>query len=452
MLDIRFIRENADLVQEKSKQKGYDVDIRALLEADKNYIAKEQEVNELRTLKNQQNHGLSEAPSAEQVVEGKELRQKIDEAEKAKIKYFFKRQELLRAVPNMPIYEGEYKVPVGASEDENVFGELKGKKLEFDFKPKTHWEITEARGIIDKKRAAKVAGSRFAYIKGDLVRLQFALIQFVIDTLTNKETLEKIIQDAGLKDASSNPFVPVLPPLMIRTEVFEAMDRLEPRDERYKVGSDEDNLWLQGSAEHTLGPMYMNETLSFDDMPIRLLGYATSFRREAGTYGKDTEGIIRMHQFDKLEMESFSTPSNGLNEHLFLIAIQEYFLTTLGIPYRVVQKCTADIGKPNARGIDMEAWLPGADRFMETHTADYMTNYQALDLQTRVFIPAVEISGGVQPELANQAGSKFVHTNDATAFALGRTMVAIIENFQTAEGTVKIPEALQKYMSGQTEI
>jgi seryl-tRNA synthetase len=212
------------------------------------------------------------------------------------------------------------------------------------------------------------------------------------------------------------------------------MDRLEPREDRYKVGTDEDNLWLQGSAEHTLGPMYMNETVEEKDLPLRFLGYATSFRREAGTYGKDTEGIIRMHQFDKLEMESFTKPEDGMNEHLLMVAIQEYLLQQLKIPYRVLQKCTADIGKPNARGIDLEAWLPGADKYMETHTADYMTDYQARRLQTRI------------------KDQGLVHTNDATALALGRGMVAIIENYQKADGTIEIPEVLRGYMNGRSSL
>jgi seryl-tRNA synthetase len=221
---------------------------------------------------------------------------------------------------------------------------------------------------------------------------------------------------------------------MIRTEVFDAMDRLEPREDRYKVGADEDNLWLQGSAEHTLGPMYMNETIEEKDLPLRFLGYATSFRREAGTYGKDTEGIIRMHQFDKLEMESFTKPEDGMREHLLMVAIQEYLLQQLKIPYRVLQKCTADIGKPNARGIDLEAWLPGAGIYKETHTADYMTDYQARRLQTRI------------------KDQGLVHTNDATAFALGRTLVAIIENYQKADGTIEVPEVLRGYINGQASI
>lgn len=430
MLDIRFIRDNPDLVAEKSKQKGYDVDVRKLLSVDDNRRKLIAEVEKVRAERNELADKLKTGkPNSADIKKGKELKEKLAQLEARLGPVEEEFIKLLKAVPNMPTDD----VPVGVSEDENVEAKTWGDKPKFDFKPKTHWQLAEAHGLIDKERAAKVTGSRFAYIKGDLVKLQFAIIQFVIDTLTNEETLKKIADNAGLK-VGSKPFEPVLPPAMIRTEVYDAMDRLEPRDDRYQVGEDEDNLWLQGSAEHTLGPMYMNETLEPNSLPLRYLGFLTSFRREAGTYGKDTEGIIRMHQFDKLEMESFTEPKDGLSEHLFFVAIQEYLLQQLEIPYRVLQKCTADIGKPNARGIDLEAWLPGADKYIETHTADYMTDYQARRLQTRL------------------RGGEFVHTNDATAFALGRTVVAIIENYQTAEGKIAVPKILQPYLNGQVAI
>ena len=165
------------------------------------------------------------------------------------------------------------------------------------------------------------------------------------------------------------------------------MDRLQPADDRYKIEGEE--LWLQGSAEHVLGSMHAGETFEAPRLPLRYIGFATSFRKEAGTYGKDMEGIIRMHQFDKLEMESFTSETDSYDEHLFFIAIQEYLLGQLRIPYRVLMKCTADIGKPNARGVDIEAWLPGQDKYRETHTADYMTDYQARDLKPTTDLRAV---------------------------------------------------------------
>jgi seryl-tRNA synthetase len=325
-------------------------------------------------------------------------------------------------------------VPVGSSEDENVVSNEWGEKPQFDFEPKSHWEIAEKRGLIDKERAAKVAGSRFAYIKGDLVRLQFALIQFGLDVLTNEETIKNIVQNSGLSVAIK-PFVPVLPPAVAKTDVYIATGRLNREEQTYKLEDDE--LWLNASAEHTLAPMYLNETLQAADLPLRYVGYTTAFRREAGTYGKDTEGIFRVHQFDKLEMESFTKPEDGLSEHLFMVAIQEYLVQQLSLPYQLLNKCTADIGFPNARGMDLNIWLPSQNKYRETHTADFISDFQAQGMNTRV---------------KEDAGTVYVHTNDATAFAMGRMLVAIIENYQNADGTIRIPEILQKYLGGQQVI
>lgn len=435
MLDIKFIRENAELVQKKSEQKGFKVDIKKLLELDnkrRKILAKSEE---LRARRNQiAESAKGSKPSAEQVAEGKKIKAELSKLERELSPLESKYEELVKTVPNMPADD----VPVGTSEKDNKVEKEWGKKPNFDFKPKTHWEIAENRGLIDKERAAKVAGSRFAYIKGDLVKLQFALVQFCLETLTNETKIKEIVSQFKLGDIPSKPFTPVLPPAMIRTEVFDAMDRLEPREERYQVGIGEDDLWLQGSAEHTIGPMYMNEILPEADLPLRYIGYLTSFRREAGSYGKDIEGIIRMHQFDKLEMESFTTLELGLKDHFLMIAVQEYLMQQIGLPYHVLNKCTADIGKPNARGVDLEVWLPGQNRYLETHTADFMTDYQARRLQTRY----KKANGEVE----------LVHINDATAYAPGRTIIGIIENYQNDNGSVTVPEVLRPYMGGQSSI
>jgi seryl-tRNA synthetase len=429
MLDIKFIRENADAVQENARRKNYGVDIAQLLKLDDERRTLSQKVDELREHRNANAANMKGGKPEQSVIdEGKAIKSELSDLEASLSNLETEVLNLQKAVPNMASED----VPVGASEDENVVAKLVGEPTHFDFEPRNHYQIAEQRLWIDKERAAKVAGSRFAYIKGDLVKLQFAIIQFVINSLTDEEVLAKIAADAGL-NVSTKPFTPVLPPLMIRTEIYDAMDRLEPRDDRYKL--EDDDLWLQGSAEHVMGSMHANEILSENELPIRYLGYATSFRREAGTYGKDMEGILRMHQFDKLEMESFTVAEKGLDEHLFFVAIQEYLLASLGLPYRVIQKCTADIGKPNARGIDMEAWLPGQNQYRETHTADYMTDYQTRRLQTRV--------------RRENGNIELLHTNDATAFALGRAMIAIIENNQNQDGTVKIPEVLQPYLGGK---
>jgi len=429
MLDIRFIRENADLVQENAKRKGYNVNVADLLKADETKRALQQKADELREKRNNLSTQMKGGkPSDDIIAEATNVKNELlgIEAElKGADEAFI---TLLKKIPNMAASD----VPVGESEDENVVAQTVGEKPHFDFTPRNHADIATERGWLDKERAAKVTGSRFAYIKGDLVRLQMAIVQFTLDTLSDQSTLAKIATDAKL-NVSDKPFTPVLPPLMIRTEIYDAMDRLEPQDDRYKL--ENDDLWLQGSAEHVLGSMHSDEIFNEADLPIRYVGYATSFRREAGTYGKDMEGLMRMHQFDKLEMESFTKPEDGLNEHLFFVAIQEYLLRTLGLSYQVIQKCTADIGKPNARGIDMDTWLPGQGQYRETHTADYMTDYQSRRLKTRVRRESGEI--------------ELVHTNDATAFALGRTMIAIIENFQTADGHVVVPEVLRPYLGGR---
>lgn len=433
MLDIQFIRDNAKLVAEKSKQKGYTVDIDQLMGFDEKRRELLIKVEGLRRERNElSDSSKGQKPTEEQMAKGRQLKDQVADLEhqlSAIEQEFF---SLLKQVPNMPLDD----VPVGDSEDENKVTKEEGAKPKFDFKPLTHWELAEKLGLIDKERAAKVAGARFAYLLGPLVEMQFALIQWVIQTLGDANILSKIIEENKLK-VKTKSFVPVLPPVMLKTEVFDAMDRLEPRDDRYKVGEEADNLWLEGSAEHVLGPMFMNEILDEQHLPIRLLGYAPSFRREAGSYGKDQEGIIRMHQFDKLEMEVFSDAESGKDEHLLLVAIQEYLIQQLQLPYRVLNKCTFDIGKPNARGVDIEVWMPGQERYLETHTADYMTDYQTRRLQTR--------SRGSDGKI------NYIHTNDATALALGRIMAAIIENNQTKDGKIGIPKILQPFM-GKREV
>ncbi|MDB5169568.1 MAG: hypothetical protein JWO41_924 [Candidatus Saccharibacteria bacterium] len=431
MLDIQFIRDNADLVKNKSAQKGYKVDVDKLLALDGTRRARLTQADELRQRRNlQAAEAKGQRPSEEQLNAGRQLKEELTKIEADLTLIEGQYNELLKAIPNMPIDD----VPVGASEDENVVAKEVGDKPHFDFEPKQHFELAEPKGLIDKERAAKIAGSRFAYLKGDLVRLQFAIIQWVMQTLGDQTVIQKLVDENGLS-LSAKPFTPILPPAMLRTEPYIASARLNAEEVTYKI--EQDDLWLNASAEHTLCTMYWNEILPESELPIRYLGYSTSFRREAGTYGKDTEGILRMHQFDKLEMEVFSTGETGLQEHLLLVAIQEYLVQQLGLPYRVVQKCTADIGKPNARGIDIDTWMPGQGQYRETHTADYMTDYQARDLKIRV---------------KRSDTTELVHTNDATAFALGRIMIAIMENYQTADGNVTVPEVLRPFMGGISQL
>ncbi len=430
MIDLTDLRSRPDTYKEATKQKGYSVDIDKLLELDALRRQKTEQLDELRQARNELSASAkNQRPSEEQIARGRELKEQISAFEEALEPIEAEFMQLYKLVPNLPWND----VPVGVSEDENVESKVWGDKPQFDFEPKNHWQIAEQHGWIDKERAAKVSGSRFAYLKGGVAQLQFALVQYVLNTLSDATIVEKVISDNSL-NIDSKPFVPIVPPVMIRGSIYEQMDRLDPREDRYRIES-EDDLWLIGSAEHTLGSMYADEILAEPELPIRYVGYSTSFRQEAGTYGKDMEGIIRMHQFDKLEMEVFSTAETGHDEHLLLIALQEYMVQQLQLPYHVLIKCTADIGKPNARGVDVEVWFPSQNKYRETHTADYMTDYQTRRLSTRV----KKRSGSI--ELA--------HTNDATAFAMGRTIAAIIENYQTADGNVRIPDVLKAYMGGR---
>jgi seryl-tRNA synthetase len=439
MLDIQFIRKNPDLVQEKSQQKGYKVDVQQLLALDTDRRIRLTQIEELRRRRNEHAAQMKGGgkPTDEQLMTGRQIKEELAQQEDDLAEVEARYGELLHAVPNMPLQD----VPVGATEEENVIAKTVGEPTKFDFTPKHDFELGAegALDLMDKERAAKIAGSRFAYLKGDLVLLQFAIMQFVMQTLGDEKVLQKLIDENDL-NVSAKPFRPVLPPAVLHTEPYVASARLNAAEVTYKLA--DDDLWLNASAEHTLCTMYWNEVLPEDQLPIRYVGYSTSFRREAGTYGKDMEGIFRMHQFDKLEMEVFSTPETGLAEHKLMIAIQEYLMQQVGLPYRLIQKCTFDIGKPNARGVDIDCWFPGQDKYRETHTADYMTDYQARDLKIRVKRQGGERDGEID----------LVHTNDATAFALGRILKAILENFQMEDGHITIPEALRPFMGGKSQI
>ncbi len=426
MLSLSFVRENPDIVRAAIRNKSAKIDFDSFLVLDEKKKTMQQKVESLRARKNELSASMGKGkPDPALIEEAKKIKEELQMLEKEYEILETEHAVEFKKIPNIPTDD----TPIGYSEEENVVVLEWGKKREFGFTPRNHAEIAALHGWIDKERAGNVAGARFAYLMGDLVLLQFALIQWVMSVLTNEAILKKIIADLGLQ-VSSKPFTPVLPPYMIRTEPYDAMDRLEPREDRYKIEGQD--LWLQGSAEHVLGSMYIGEIFPEEDMPVRYIGYATSFRGEAGTYGKDMEGIIRMHQFDKLEMESFSLAETSHEEHLFFSGIQEYLMQALGIPYRKLQKCSFDIGKPNAKGSDIEAWLPGQGKYRETHTADYMTDYQARRLQTRVRRSSGEI--------------ELVHTNDATAFACGRALIALLENYQNEDGSVIIPDVLVPFL------
>lgn len=428
MLDIKFIRQNQEIAKKAIRNKNIDLDLDKLLAADERRRHVLGELEQLRAEQNKKSKGPQSAENLE-ALRGSKEKIKLLEKELAIIDKEF--NELNLQVPNIPSED----TPIGKDESENKVLRQVGKIPQFDFKPKEHWELGQDLGVIDMERAAKVSGARFAYRKGDVPLLELAIIQYTFSLLTNEGVLKKILKKIKL-DISSKSFMPIFPPVMIKPEVFQKMDRLEPKDERYHIPSDD--IYLVGSAEHTIGAMHMDEIFKEAEMPVRYIGFSTSFRREAGSYGKDMKGLIRMHQFDKLEIESFTLPEDSQKEQDFIVAIIEHMVQELDLPYQVLIMCTGDMGKQDARHIDIETWMPGQNKYRETHTSDLMTDFQARRLNTKV----KRTSGELQ----------YVHMNDATAFALSRIVVAIMENYQTEKGTIKIPKILQKYMGGIKEI
>ena len=432
MLDIKFIRENKDIVQAGAKKKRVDIDIEKLIALDDERLKLLKEIETLRAEVNKVSNDIvrdqNPALKIQLIEEMRVVKEEIKGKEENLKKVIEEWQKMMLKIPNIPSVD----TPEGDDETANKVLRSSGEKPQFSFTPKEHYEIGKALGIIDTDTAGEVSGSRYAYLKGDLVPMQFALIQMCLEILTNKETLEKIAKDANISVAPS-VFLPVIPPVFIRPLVQVKMARYMTPEDHYMFPNDD--LMLIGSAEHTLGSMHMNKIFEEKDLPIRYAGYSTAFRREAGAAGKDTNGILRQHQFDKLEMEVFSLPENSMQEQNFLVAIQEYVLQLLKLPYQIVAVCTGDMGFPDNRQIDVETWMPGQNKYRETHSSDSTGGFQSRRLNTRVR----RADGKIEP----------VHMNDATVVAIGRMLIAIIENYQQADGSVKIPEVLKKYMGGK---
>jgi seryl-tRNA synthetase len=411
MLDIKFIRQNPEKVKEGAKRKGVDVNVDRILELDEKRRKLQVKIDGIRAQKNKASKEIAKLKEKEELLEKmKKLDREGDLLEKEFKEIEMKLQEELVKIPNLPFPT----VPVGKDERDNVVLRKVGEIPYFDFEPKDHLELGEALDIIDVKRAAKISGTRFGFLKREVVFLEFALINFALETLTKEG------------------FVPVIPPVLIREKPFWGMGYLDRgREEVYFI--EKDNLYLIGTAEQIIGPMHMGEILKEKELPKRYVGFSSCFRREAGSYGKDTRGIFRVHQFDKVEMFSFCKPENSQKEHLFFLEMEEKLMKALKIPYRVVHICTGDLGDPAAEKYDLEAWIPSQKKYRETHSTSNCTDYQA----RRLNIKYREKDGKVN----------FVHTINGTAFAIGRMIIAILENYQQKDGSVKVPEVLQKYLS-----
>lgn len=416
MLAIKFIRSHPDIVKEGCAKKQVKVDIDKLLELDEKRRESLKEIESLRAKENRLSYLISKevdfAKKDELIRKGQRIKEKIRNYEtylKIPTEEF---EKLMRQIPNLPLDE----VPVGKNEKENVVLREWGKKPKFKFKPKDYLEIAEKLDLIDIKRAAKVAGTRFGYLKGEAALLEIALINLAFDVLIKEK------------------FVPVIPPVMLKPEMMEKMgyiDTPEDRAERYFL--EKEKFVLVGTSEQSIGPMHQDEIFEEKELPKRYVAFSTCFREEAGAYGKDTKGILRVHQFDKVEMFSFCHPERSREEHRFLLSMEEKLMQLLKIPYRVVQMCTGDLARPSASTFDIEAWMPGQNQYRETHSTSNCTDYQARRLNIRY---------------RNSKSKKleFVHTLNGTAYAIGRTLIAIIENYQQKDGGIEIPKVLKKYL------
>lgn len=406
MLDINFIRENPEKVKAACQKKQVKVDVDKILELDKQ---KRELIFSLEGLKAEQNKLSKGKHDEASIAKAKELKEKF-KAQEPKLKEAEdKLNILLLQLPNIPFDD----VPVGEDESGNVIVRQVEKPPKFGFQALDYMQLGEKLDLIDTDRAAKVAGTRFGYLKGALPLLEFALI--------------KLAMDAATKEG----FTPVIPPVMLKDEMARGTGYFEATDEKEAYFLPEDKMYLAGTSEQPMIAMYANEIFEEKDLPKRYVAFSTCFRREAGSYGKDTKGILRVHQFDKIEMISFCKPEDSKKEHQLLLSLEEKFMKALNLPYHVLNICTADLGRPAAAKYDIEAWIPSENKYRETHSTSNCTDFQARRLNIRY--------------RAKDGKLNFVHTLNGTAFAMPRTFIAIMENFQQKDGSIKVPKALQKY-------
>jgi seryl-tRNA synthetase len=368
------------------------------------------EVEALRAEQNRASKAIGRAAPEEReqaIAEAKELSDRLKALEPHLESVEADLNEAASFLPNLP----HESVPDGLTEDDNVVEREVGDKPDFDFAARDHVELGENLRIFDGERAAKTSGSRFVYLTGAGAILELALVRFTIDFL------------------SERGFTPIVTPVLVKRGAMYGTGFF-PAEEHEFYTIDRDELYLAGTSEVALASMHSDEILSRDALPLRYAGFSSCFRREAGSYGKDTKGLVRVHQFDKVEQFSFAHPDDSWDEYAAIRTNQEKVLQALEIPYRVLAMCAGDLGSSAAKKIDHEAWLPGASRYMEVTSATNATDYQARRLQVR---------------FRAEGGTRLVHTLNGTACAVGRTIVALLENHQRGDGTVAIPQALRSY-------
>ncbi len=415
MIDLKLIRNNIDYVKKKlEKRKDFDFDILdQIKDLDKNWRDLKKKLDDLKALKNSENEKINLIKKSggnieEQVKKVKEITKKIEDLE-SKVKDFYSLlEQKLKQVPNLL----DDEVPEGLDDEDNVTIREVGERKKFNFKVRNHIELCEKNDWFDLETASKVAGSRFYYLKNELVLLEFALVNYVLNKFYKKS------------------YTCLDVPPMLRREIIDKSISLEDfEDVIYKI--EKEDLYLIGTAEHSIAPLFLNKILKYNELPKKFIAFSPSFRKEAGVT-KDSKGIFRVHNFNKIEQFIFSNQEDSPKFLEELINNAEEIFKELEIPYRVVDICSGDIGNFASRKYDLEAWLPSQEKYREMVSASNYREYSARRLNTRYQTKNNEI--------------KFVHTLNSTAIALTRTIIAIIENHQTEDGNVKLPKVLQEIM------
>lgn len=425
MIDLKKLRENQEEHSKGFEKKKVKVDVPIVLKLDEEYRAQLVKVEEFRAEKNAASKlipTLGDDERQAKIAEMKTLDGEQAKAEELLNKLFVQLKEITATIPNPP----HESVPEGKNEEDNEVIKTVGNIPKFDFKPKDHLELGTLLDVIDMETGAKVSGARFYYLKNELVQLEFALINWLLQKYTVKG------------------FTPVTVPMLVKEEMMYATGFFPAdRSEIYTVNPktddnpDGDDLYLVGTSEVPLAGLHMFKSLKEDELPKRYVGFSTCFRREAGSYGKDTKGILRVHQFDKLEMFSFCHPDKSWEEHGLLLSIEEEILQELKLPYQVVNICGGDLGAPAAKKFDCEVWIPTQEKYRELTSCSNCTDFQAR-------------RGNIR--FKDKDGTQFLHTLNGTAMASTRTLIALMENNQKEDGTVVIPEVLHPFMGGVKEI
>jgi len=423
MLDLNFVRENLPLVEEKLRQRGMDpaAVLKDLREVD---TQRRLAITEAETSKAQRNKASEEIAKLKKsgqdasaaMANTKELRERISELEKTASDLDARLREILAAIPNLP----HASVPVGHSADDNVEVRRWGTPPKFDFTPKPHWDLGPELGILDLERAVKLTGARFAVYWDLGAKLERALANFMLDLHTRE-----------------HGYTEVLPPYLVNSESMYGTGQLPKfAGDLFRVPHGDKDLWLISTAEVPVTNLYRDEVLDQARLPISLTAYTPCFRSEAGSYGKDVRGIIRQHQFQKVELVKFAHPEHSYDEHEKLTGNAEEVLRRLGLHYRTMALCTGDMSASSAKTYDIEVWLPGQQLYREISSCSNFESYQARRANIRY-----------RPEGKNK--TEFVHTLNGSGLAVGRTWVAIVENYQQSDGSVVIPEALRPYIGAE---